>query len=65
MVDLCPPGGHGVVPRIVNDYTRTHVFREYLTKTKKFAKPFLSVHMGQRSNLLSKKIVNNFVTLSF
>ena len=26
-----------------------------ITKTKNFAKPFLSVHMGPRSNLLSPK----------
>ena len=40
-------------------------FASILAKTKKmFAKPFLSVHMGPRSNLLSKKMVNNLVTLS-
>ena len=34
------------------------------TKTKKFAKPFLPVHFGPRSNLLSQKMVKNRVTLS-
>ena len=40
---------------------RSNIF----AKTKKFAKPFLPVHMGPRSNLLSKKkMVKNLVTLS-
>ena len=30
-----------------------------IAKTKKFAKPFLSVHMGPKSNLLSKRYAKN------
>ena len=33
-------------------------------KAKKFAKPFLFIHMGPRSNLLSKNIEENLMTLS-
>ena len=33
-----------------------------IAKTKKCAKPFLSVHIRIRSNLLSKKIVENLIT---
>ena len=33
-------------------------------KTKKFAKPFSSTHMGPRSNLFIKKMVENLMTLS-
>ena len=33
-------------------------------KTKKFAKPLLSVHMGPRSNFLSKTMVKILLTLS-
>ena len=32
--------------------------------TKNFAKPFLTVHMGPRSNLLSQKMVENLTRLS-
>ena len=41
---------------IVVNYIRGHTLSENIfAKMKKFAKPFLSVHMGPRSNLLSKK----------
>ena len=36
----------------------------YLRKTEKIAKLFLPVKIGLRSNLLSKKSVENLVTLS-
>ena len=39
---------------VVVDYADTF-FGNIFSKTKKFAKPFLPVHMGPRSNLLSKK----------
>ena len=43
----------------------TLFFREYLSKTKMFGKPFLPVRMGPRSNLLSEeKKVKNLVSLS-
>ena len=36
---------------------------EYLPENKKFAKPFLPVYMGPRSNLFRQKKVKNLVTL--
>ena len=46
------------------DYADTRFFANIFAKTKKFAKPFLPVHMVPRSNLLRKKMVKNLVTLS-
>ena len=37
---------------------------EYLRENKKFAKPFLPVHLGSILNLLSKNMVENLMTLS-
>ena len=37
---------------------------EHLRENEKFAKPFLPVHMGPKLYLLSKKMVENLVTLS-
>ena len=39
-------------------------FANIFAKMKNFAKLFSPIHMGSRSNLLSKKIVTNLVTLS-
>ena len=50
---------------VYNRWLRGHTFfGNIFAKTKKFAKPFTSVHMGPRSNFLSKKMVKNLVTLS-
>ena len=38
--------------------------RTIFEKMKKFAKPFSPVHMGPRSNLLSKKVNENLVTMT-
>ena len=48
---------------VVIDYADATFFANIFAKTKMFAKPFLPVHIGPRSNLLSKKKVKNLVTL--
>ena len=49
---------------VVVEYADTRFSRVSLQKTKKFAKPFLPIHMGPRSNLLRKTKWSKLVTLS-
>ena len=53
--------------RVVVDFADTqfsNVAFTFLHENEIFAKLFLPVHMGPRSNLVGKKIVENLVTLS-
>ena len=55
--DTCPCSQRPHSVSAVNDYADTRFFANFFSKTKSFTKPFLPVHMGPRSNLLSQKNV--------